>query len=123
MSSNKHVVIVEDNEDLANALKETLSERGFQVTLALDGESGLELIKNEKPQLLVLDTILPGMSGLDLLDGLIEYRKQNELKIIMLSNVDKPEELSRARTYDIDEYLVKTEWRMEDVIDKIKKYL
>lgn len=123
MSNSKKILIIDDNEDLAEAVKETLDDRGFSVSVANDGESGIEVIKSEKPKLILLDSMLPGMNGLDVLEQLQEYRKENKLNIIMFSNVDTPEELHKARSYNIDEYLIKTEYRMEEVIDKIKKYL
>jgi len=123
MTKNKHIVIIEDNEDLAVAVQETLTERGYTVSVAGSGEAGIDLIKNSRPSLLLLDTLLPGIGGMEVLDALVEYRKKNELSVIVLSNVDDPEELKRARAHNIDEYLIKTEWRMEDVISKIKRYL
>jgi DNA-binding response OmpR family regulator len=123
MSHGKRILIIEDNPDLAAALCDALSEAGFEATSVATGEEGLELIKKDNPTLLLLDSILPQMSGMDVLKALQEYRKMHELKIIMLSNVDDPHELRAAREFDIEEYLIKTDWRMEDVIKTIKNHI
>lgn len=117
----KHsVVIVEDQQDLAEALKDALSDKGFEVRTATTAEVGIELIKEEVPDVLLLDFILPGMSGVDMLEALKPIREEKNFGIVMLSNVDNPNDLQKAREYDIDHYLVKTDWRLEDVIKTIK---
>jgi len=122
MSKDKTIVVIEDNQDLASAIKDMLSEEGYAVSAAYTGEDGIKLVQQEKPSLLLLDTILPQMNGLDVLEELKPYREQHDLNVVVLSNVDDPEELRAAREFDIKEYLIKTEWRMEDVIATVKKY-
>lgn len=123
MSSHKKIVVIEDNHDLSSVVQELLSEKGYDVATADTGESGLTLVQEQKPSLLLLDSRLPGMSGLEVLEALQEFRKNHELKIIILSNVDDPVELRAAREYGIDEYLIKTDWRMEDVVSTVKKHI
>lgn len=117
---SKKIVIIEDEHDLAVALQESLSQKGFVVRTAPSGEDGLKLIKDDRPDLILLDTVLPGMSGLDVLEALKSIRDEQNIPVIMLSNIDNPEDLKKARKYDIEEYLVKTDWRLDDVISKIK---
>ncbi len=123
MSTHTSIVIIEDNVDLATALSDALVQQGYTVSRAQNGEEGISLIEKQNPDLLLLDTLLPEMSGIDVLESLKAYRAERNLKVIILSNVDDPEALKRARQYDIEEYLIKTDWRMEDVIKTIKKHL
>ena len=105
---------------MAAALQESLSGKGFTYRVASTGEKGLEMIKENRPDLILLDFLLPGMSGLEVLKELEPIRKEKNIPVIVLSNVDNPDDLKEARQYDISEYLVKTDWRLEDVISKIK---
>ena len=114
------IVIIEDDSGLAEALQENLSAKGFVVRTAGTGEDGLELIKESHPDLILLDSLLPGMSGIEVLEALKPIREKNNIPVIMLSNLDNPDDLKAARAYDIEEYLIKTDWRLDDVISKIK---
>ena len=115
------ILVIEDESSLATALQENLTGQGFAVTVADSGEAGLEIIKKSRPDLLLLDSILPGMNGIEVLKALKPMRDEKHFPIIMLSNLDNPEDLRAAREYDIEEYLVKTDWRLEDIVAKIKK--
>ena len=123
MSKSKKIVLVEDNPDLSNVLREMLTNKGYTVSVAETVEAGVLLVQDEKPDLLLLDTILPGINGIEVLDQLQAYRAGNPLKVLMLSNIDDPNHLKDARSHDIEEYLIKTDWRMEDVLARIKKYI
>ena len=123
MSAKKKILIVEDQEQLNDALQAALEGKGYVVFKSLTGEDALEQIKAQKPDLVLLDTILPGISGLEVLEALKDYRAANPLKIVMLSNVDDPEELKKARKYEIDDYLIKTDWRIEDILSRVARNL
>ena len=120
MGSRK-IVIIEDEQDLAIALSENLTSKGFAVKIAKNGEEGVDIIKQYHPDLILLDSILPGMSGVDVLESLKTMREEKNIPIIMLSNLDDPEDVKEARKYGIEEYLVKTDWKLADVVAKIAK--
>jgi len=125
-SDNKdktRVIIVEDRIELAQALKEALLEGGISALIAETAEEGIEMINKELPELLVIDILLPGKSGLELLEEIGPTRLKHPMRILLLSNVDAPEEIKKAREYDIDEYLVKSDWHINEIIKKIKKLL
>lgn len=119
----QHIVIIEDEEMLGRALRDILISEGFTATMCTTGEEGLKTIQSEHPRLVLLDSVLPGIHGIEVLRALTEYRKTHDLKIIILSNIDDPEDLQRAREYDIVDYLIKTDWKLEEIIEKIKKAL
>lgn len=120
---SKKIVIIEDEHDLAAALQESLSQRGFVVRTASKGEEGIGIIKQDRPDIILLDLILPDMNGIDVLKALKPIRDEQNIPVIVLSNIDDPDEFKEAREYDIEEYLVKTDWRLDDVIAKIKSAL
>lgn len=119
----KHVLIVEDEEDLATALKEHLSKRGCDVKAVSTAEDALSSLEEKVPNLILLDVVLPGMNGFDFLDTIRKNPEQQNITVIMLSNLDNPEDLKRAHHYDVREYLIKTDWRLEDVVAKVEKAL
>ena len=119
----KRILVVEDEPDLKEALEEHLSNKGFSVDGVGTAEDALEFVKKSPPDLILLDTILPGMSGIDFLEAVKDIRASHKIAVIMLSNLDNPGDLEKARAYDIEEYLVKTDWRLDDVIEKIRKAL
>ena len=116
-----NIVIIEDENDLASALKDALEGRGYVVRVALRGEEGLELVKKERPDLILLDLVLPDMTGIDILRELQPMRAEKHIPVIILSNLDNPDDLKEAREYNIEEYLIKTDWKLEDVIARIKE--
>lgn len=119
----KHILVVEDEQNLAEALKEHLEKKGFTAETVTSGEAALTAMNNTAPDLILLDIALPGMSGFDLLDQIQEMRAEKHTPVIMLSNLDNPDDLRRAHHYDVSEYLIKTDWRLDDVVKKIEKAL
>ncbi len=119
----RKIVIIEDENDLAAALQEELVRVGFVVRTASSGEEGVQDIKRERPDLILLDSMLPQMSGLQVLEELKTMREEKNIPVIMFSNSDNPDDIKKAREYNIEEYLVKTDWRLADVVQKIKDVL
>ena len=116
----KNILIVEDQEELALALSEALESKGFVVRTAATAEDGVEMIHSEVPEVLLLDLTLPGMSGMELLKSLRNGEATKGLPVMILSNMDNPEDFKEAHQYDVVEYLVKSDWRLDDIINKIK---
>ena len=123
MADKKTILVVEDEKDLAQALKIKLEEAGFVTLVASDGESGLRIALAEHPDLILLDILLPGMDGMELLKQLREDEWGKEAKVILLTNVDNIETIAKVIEDGGYEYLVKTDWKMDDVVAKIKNKL
>ena len=123
MADKKTILVVEDEKDLAQALKIKLEEAGFVTLVAYDGESGLRIALAEHPDLVLLDILLPGMDGMELLKQLREDEWGREAKVILLTNVDNIETIAKVIEDEGYEYLVKTDWKMDDVVAKIKNKL
>lgn len=100
----KKILIIEDDLDAANVLEAYLRRDQFQTVIATNGIQGLELALNEKPDLILLDVMLPGMSGTDVL---LSLRRKSAVPVIMVTAIgDSPDKISALR-YGADDYVVK----------------
>lgn len=109
---------------MLSALGEKFELEGFDVLLAADGETALEMAKNEKPDILMLDIIMPKMDGLTLMKKVREDKHWGaEVPIMMLTNLSDPENVSEAARYQVYDFLVKTDWRLDDVVSLVKEKL
>jgi len=122
-NQNKKVLIIDDEEDLNEVLKEKLARENFQVFVAFNGEDGMRIAFEEQPDIILLDIIMPDMNGLVLLERLQEYRWDNEPKVIMLSALGHEEKKEQALALGAIDYFVKTEVTVEDITQKIKQVL
>src|SRR3989338_3787781 len=117
------VLIIEDEEALLSVLEHKLTREGYEVSLARDGEQGLEQIKAIKPEVVLLDILMPKLDGFGVLaklhsDGLI-----STLPVIIISNSGQPVEIDRALKLGARDYLVKAEFSPEEVVEKVRKVL
>ena len=119
----KKILLVEDEEIIYSLLKKKLNQQGYEVSIATDGKEGLEKIEREKPDLVLLDIIMPKMGGFEVME---EMKKKEELKdipVIVISNSGQPVELDKARSLGAKDWLIKTEFDPQEVIEKVKKYI
>lgn len=117
------ILIVEDEPILNKALTEFLTEEGFNVLNAFDGEEAIELTKAKKPDLILLDIILPKKDGYEVLDELRADEKIKKVPIILLTNLESAENIQKAFDRGATTYLVKSNYKLEDIIKKIKEVL
>jgi CheY-like chemotaxis protein len=119
----KKILIVEDEEILLHLLQKKLSQEGYQVGIARDGLEGLQKMREEKPDLVLLDIVMPRMGGFEVME---EMRKDKELKdicVIVISNSGQPVELDQAQRLGAKDWLIKTEFDPQEVIEKVKKQI
>jgi DNA-binding response OmpR family regulator len=119
----KKILIVEDEAALNQALMEFLIEEGFKVLSAQDGERGLEMAQQEMPDLILLDVILPKKDGYEVLDAIKKNEKTKKIPVIMLTNLESQEDILEALEKGATTYLVKSDYRLDDVVKKIKETL
>jgi DNA-binding response OmpR family regulator len=117
------ILIVEDDKFLRELLAKKLQDEGLEIVQAIDGEEGVKKAEEELPDLLLLDLILPGINGFDVLKKLKENPKTSALPVIVLSNLGQKEDVERALTLGAKDYLIKANFTLEEIFDKIKKYL
>ena len=116
---NKTVLVVEDEPPLQEAIKFKLEQRGINVIAASTGEQALELLKVKRPQLVWLDILLPGISGLEVLERIRKDPKLKDLAAIMVSVSAGPEKIKRATEMNVLDYIVKSDHKLDDIIEKV----
>ena len=115
----KVIVLVEDEEVMVNLLVSKLEKAGYMVKTALDGVTGLDLVRSEKPDLVLLDMMLPRLSGFGILEKLSEEKILPDLPIIIISNSGQPVEIDRALKFGVRDYLIKVNFDPNELISKI----
>jgi DNA-binding response OmpR family regulator len=121
--NKKTILIVEDDPVLLKMYTEKFMFEGFDVSNAKDGEEAFKLISTQPPDIILLDIMLPKMSGTDLLEKLKEESEGKDVPVVVLTNLAEDEERQRALKLGVKEYLVKAMQTPEQVVATIKKYL
>ena len=116
----KKILIIEDEAPLQQALGEALKQSGYKVIKATDGEIGVRLAKNQLPDLILLDLIMPNKDGFEVLRDLKKDSKTTNLPVIVLTNLEKMKDIDRAILAGATTYLIKTHYQLSEVIQKIK---
>lgn len=106
-----------------NILFKSLKKEGFEVSQAMDGEEGLAKARKEHPDLILLDIILPKMNGLEVLEKLRQDKWGMGAKILILTNLSDGEHVLKAIQGKAYDFLVKADWKMEELIKKVKEKL
>jgi DNA-binding response OmpR family regulator len=119
----KRILFVEDDDALAGVYLVRLQAEGFDVKRVSNGEEALAAATSFKPNLILLDVMMPKVSGFDVLDILRNTPETANMKIIMLTALSQESDRKRAESMGVDEYLVKSQVVITDVIDRIKHHL
>ncbi|MGA2417676.1 MAG: response regulator [Candidatus Staskawiczbacteria bacterium] len=121
----KKILIVEDDPILLSTLADNLTKEGFEIIKAGDGEEGLASALSAKPDLILLDILLPKMDGLTMLKKLRQDEWGKHAPVIILTNLSSPTDISKALEVmdGLGEYLIKTDWKIEDVVNRVRERL
>ncbi|HEX8182046.1 MAG TPA: response regulator [Candidatus Saccharimonadales bacterium] len=119
----KRILLVEDDDALANVYLVRLQAEGFDVRRVANGEDALATALSYSPNLVLLDVMMPKVSGFDVLDILRNTPETRNLKIVMLTALSQESDQARAKSLGVDEYLVKSQVVIADVVDRIKQQL
>ncbi|MBI2577778.1 MAG: response regulator [Candidatus Wildermuthbacteria bacterium] len=119
----KKILIIEDEPLLLEILRKKMQEEGFSVISATDGESGLEKAKMESFDLILLDLILPAMTGFEVLEQLKSNPATKDITVIILSNLGQEEEVERGLKLGAALYFVKAEIGLGEVVKKVRETL
>lgn len=123
MEAKKKILLVEDDKALANVYISRLQLEGFDVRHVLNGEDALSTAIDFKPDLIVLDVMMPKISGFDVLDILRNTPQTANVRIVMLTALSQSKDRERAEQLGVDEYLVKSQVVIGDVVARIKHHL
>src|SRR6266481_8673885 len=121
--NSKILLLVEDDPALVQPLSGELEKEGFKVLQAPNGEEGLESAKQHHPDLILLDIVMPKMNGLTMLEKLREDEWGKSAQVIMLTNFSDLGNVSQALKNDVTDYIVKSDWSLDQVISKVKTKL
>lgn len=123
MTQEKTILIVEDEESLREALKFKLEKEGVAVLTASTGEEALEVLKKQRPTLVSLDILLPRMNGLEVLKNIRTSASLHDLPVVVVSVSAGEEKVKEALSMHIIEYIVKSDYSIEDIVNKFKEML
>jgi len=123
MASEKKakILIIEDEKSLVELLSAKLVKEGYEVEISHDGEQGLEKMKTMKPELVLLDILMPKMNGYEVLEKMNE--KNIKIPVIIISNSGQPVEIEKTKKLGAVDHLIKTEFSPEDVLAKVQDCL
>ena len=121
MAKEKSILLVEDDEFLAELYATKLNLEGFNVSLAVDGEKGLKSAKENKPDLILLDIILPKMDGFEVLKEIKKDPALKNVPVILLTNLSQKDEVKRGLDLGANDYLIKAHFMPSEVVKKIKQ--
>jgi len=124
MDSQKiKVLIIEDEKILAEMYKDKFEEAGYQVDSVFSSEQALDYLKKEKPDLILLDILLPRENGIHLLKRLKEIEGISEIPVVAFSNYDEPKTKKEALDLGAKAYLIKTQYTPKELLEEVKKVL
>jgi len=123
MANNKKILIVEDDSFVLDIYQTKLSQEGYTVIEAKNGVEGMKILEKEKPDLILLDIVMPYMDGIEVLKKIKENKELNKIPVILLTNLSQKEEINVGLGLGASDYLIKSHFTPSEVMDKIKIYL
>jgi DNA-binding response OmpR family regulator len=123
MDTKKKILLVEDDTALAAVYKSRLELEGFEIREVNNGEEALSATIEFKPDLILLDAMMPKISGFDVLDILRNTPETTNIRVIMLTALSQPKDKERAESLGVDDYLVKSQVVIGDVVERVKFHL
>lgn len=119
----REILIIEDDKFLRELISQKLIKEGYDIDSAIDGEEGIKKIKEKKPELVLLDLILPGIDGFEVLTQMREDSSIPTPPVIILSNLGQKEDVERGLKLGAVDYLIKAHFTPGEIIEKIKAVL
>ena len=122
-STQKKILLVEDDVALAAVYRSRLELEDFEIIEVNNGEAAIEAATRDQPDLILLDAMMPKMSGFDVLEALRSTPDTATVKVIMLTALSQPKDKERAEELGVDEYLVKSQVVIGDVVEHVRQHL
>lgn len=121
--NKKTILVAEDDSFYANIYKFKLTKEGFIVETANNGDEAIKIAKENKPDLILLDLIMPIKDGFETLKELKQDPALKDIKVIVISNLGQDEDIARTKELGAQDYLVKANMSIQEMMDKVKSYL
>lgn len=122
-NKNIHVLIVEDDSFLSHIYKTKFEMEGFKISMADNGETGLADAKKKKPDIILLDILLPKMDGFAVLEALRADEETKSIPVIMLTNLGQKDDVEKGQELGAVDYLIKAHFKPSEVVNKVKEVL
>ena len=122
-SQKAKVLVVEDDTFLSGMYVAKLGLENFQVVLASDGKQGLKMVGEEKPDLVLLDIVLPKISGFEILRLMKKDKATRDIPVILLTNLGQKKDVEKGFALGANDYLIKAHFMPSEVVDKVKKII
>jgi len=119
----KKILLIEDDKFLRELMVKKLLTMEYDITSAVDGESGLSMIKEVKPDVVLLDLILPGMNGFEVLEKAKQDPETANIPVIILSNLGQKEDIERGQELGAVDFMIKAHFTPQEVVNKLKTIL
>lgn len=119
----KSILIIEDDQFLRDLISLKLDKEGYRVLKAIDTQEGLKKAKEEMPDLILLDLLLPGMNGFEFLALIKQDQDLVKIPVIILSNLGQEEEIQKGFKLGAIDYLIKAHFTPEEIVEKIQKFI
>jgi len=118
------ILLAEDEELLIDVLQRKLTQEGYDLKVAKNGKEALEILKSgEKFDLILLDIIMPEMGGFEVMEEIQKDENLKNIPVIVISNSGQPVELTRAKNLGAKDWIIKTEFDPQEVLEKVKTYI
>lgn len=117
------ILLIEDDKFLRTLIASKIEREGFSVRAAIDGEEGMALLREVTPKIILLDLVLPGMNGFEVLGRIKKQKDTAYIPVIILSNLGQREDIDRALELGAEEFLVKANFTPGEVVEKIKQVM
>ncbi|OHA58598.1 MAG: hypothetical protein A2571_02400 [Candidatus Vogelbacteria bacterium RIFOXYD1_FULL_44_32] len=117
-NTNKKILIVEDDEFLRSLTAKRLEKENYQIVIAADGEQALTTLSADQPDLVLLDLLLPGTNGFQVLE-----KMNKKMPVVVFSNLGQKEDIEKAKGLGADDFLIKANFTLDDVVAKVNSYL
>ncbi len=119
----KKILIIEDEKIISELLERKLLRENYDVAVTTNGLDGLDQMKKEKPDLVLLDIIMPKMGGFEVMEQMIQDRELKNIPVIVISNSGQPVEIDRVKKMGAKDWLIKTEFDPQEVLEKVRRQI
>lgn len=116
------ILLVEDDEVLAKVIYEELNEAGFETLRVYDGEAGLTMAREKRPDLILLDILLPKKNGFDVLETLKKSPETKKIPVIMLTMLGSDDDIKKGLHLGASDYIVKSQHAVGEIVEKVKNF-
>lgn len=119
----KKILIIEDEKIIGDLLERKLTGEGYSVVITTNGIDGLIKMREDRPDMVLLDIIMPKMGGFEVMEEMNKDKTLKDIPVIVVSNSGQPVEIDRIKKMGAKDWLIKTEFDPQEVLEKVKKQI